>query len=130
MQAYVGLNGPLTSCRADARSPGGKSRPTVKWLLQGSPSRRTPRVIETRGFGMPSDSLPGRLRTETEAGICWIIADNPARLNAYTRAMWEALPNLMREAEADPAVRVIVLAGAGEKAFSAGADISEFKSNR
>ena len=41
---------------------------------------------------MPSDSVPGRLRTETEAGIRWIIADNPARLNSYTRAMWEALP--------------------------------------
>lgn len=79
---------------------------------------------------MPSDSVPGRLRTETEAGIRWIIADNPARLNAYTRAMWEALPDLIRAAEGDAAVRVIVLTGAGEKAFSAGADISEFKSNR
>lgn len=79
---------------------------------------------------MTSDSVPGRLRAETEAGIRWIIADNPARLNAYTRAMWEALPGLMREAEDDPAVRVIILTGAGEKAFSAGADISEFKSNR
>ena len=79
---------------------------------------------------MPSDSAPGRLRTETEAGIRWVIADNPARLNAYTRAMWEQLPALMREAEADPAVRVVILAGADEKAFSAGADISEFKNNR
>ena len=79
---------------------------------------------------MPSDSVPGRLRAETEAGIRWIIADNPARLNSYTRAMWEALPGLMREAADDPAVRVVILTGAGETAFSAGADISEFKSNR
>jgi enoyl-CoA hydratase/carnithine racemase len=86
--------------------------------------------IANKDAKMPSDSMPGRLRTETEAGIRWIIADNPARLNAYTRAMWQELPTLMREAEADPAVRVVILAGAGEKAFSAGADISEFKSNR
>jgi len=77
---------------------------------------------------MSKDS--GCLRTETEAGIRWIVADNPARLNAYTRAMWEALPALINEAEADPDVRVIILTGAGEKAFSAGADISEFQANR
>ncbi|MGE5511591.1 MAG: enoyl-CoA hydratase [Bacteroidota bacterium] len=79
---------------------------------------------------MPSEGLPARLRTETEAGIRWIVADNPARLNAYTRDMWEALPGLVREAEADPDVRVIILTGAGDKAFSAGADISEFGHNR
>jgi enoyl-CoA hydratase/carnithine racemase len=79
---------------------------------------------------MATDTSPARLRTETEAGIRWIIADNPARLNAYTRDMWEVLPGLVNEAEADPDVRVIVLTGAGDKAFSAGADISEFEGNR
>jgi enoyl-CoA hydratase/carnithine racemase len=44
--------------------------------------------------------------------------------------MWGAIPRLITEAEADPAVRVIVLKGAGGKAFSAGADISEFDSAR
>jgi enoyl-CoA hydratase/carnithine racemase len=44
--------------------------------------------------------------------------------------MWGAIPRLMAEAEADPGVRVIVLKGAGGKAFSAGADISEFDSAR
>ena len=70
------------------------------------------------------------LRTTTADGIRYIVADNQARLNAYTRDMWEALPRLVREAEADAEVRVIVLRGAGTKAFSAGADISEFESNR
>ncbi|MBN9277398.1 MAG: enoyl-CoA hydratase/isomerase family protein, partial [Hyphomicrobium sp.] len=79
---------------------------------------------------MPTEATPPTLRTLIEGGICTIVADNPARLNAYTRDMWEALPRLIREAEADPAVRVIVLRGAGTKAFSAGADISEFEGNR
>jgi len=70
------------------------------------------------------------LRTLTDSGIRTILADNPSRLNAYTRDMWEAVPKLIHEAEADPEIRVIVLRGAGTKAFSAGADISEFEGNR
>jgi enoyl-CoA hydratase/carnithine racemase len=78
---------------------------------------------------MPQAFVP-QIRTETEGGIRWLIGDNPARLNAYTTLMWEALPGLIAEAVADPAVRVVVLTGAGEKAFSAGADISEFEQAR
>ncbi len=70
------------------------------------------------------------LRAETRNGVRWIIADNQPRLNAYTKSMWAALPVLVADAEADPDVRVIVLAGAGDKAFSAGADISEFETGR
>ena len=79
---------------------------------------------------MPTTPTPPMLRTLTDSGICTILADNPGRLNAYTRDMWEALPKLIRAAEADSEVRVIVLRGAGTKAFSAGADISEFEGNR
>ncbi len=77
-----------------------------------------------------SKTTIGSLHATTDGAVYWIVAQNEARLNAYTRAMWEALPDLVRKAEQDPAVRVIVLTGAGEKAFSAGADISEFAANR
>jgi enoyl-CoA hydratase/carnithine racemase len=70
------------------------------------------------------------LRLEKDGDIAFLIADNPARMNALTAAMWKALPDRMAEAERNPAVRVIVLRGAGERAFSAGADISEFESAR
>lgn len=70
------------------------------------------------------------LRSETADGICWLIADNQSRLNAYTRDMWAAISTHIDAAEADPAVRVVVLTGAGTKAFSAGADISEFEKTR
>ena len=79
---------------------------------------------------MSTTPTPPMLRTLTDNGIRVILADNPSRLNAYTRDMWAALPGLFREAEADPEVRVIVLRGAGTKAFSAGAEISEFEGNR
>ena len=66
-----------------------------------------------------------QLKTEQTGSVFWIVADNAARLNAYTTAMWQSLPKLIRAAEADPSVRVIVLTGAGNKAFSAGADIND-----
>lgn len=72
----------------------------------------------------------GRIRLEKDGAIGWIIIDQPARHNALTAAMWRSLPALVGEAGADGAVRVIVLRGAGGKAFSAGADISEFDTAR
>lgn len=72
----------------------------------------------------------GRVRIETDGAIRWIIFDNPARLNAMNTAMWAAVPEYVAAAAADPDVRVIILTGAGEKAFSAGADISEFETAR
>jgi enoyl-CoA hydratase/carnithine racemase len=44
--------------------------------------------------------------------------------------MWEAFPGYIKELNADPSVRVIVLTGAGDRAFASGADISEFTSKR
>ncbi|MDX2157059.1 MAG: enoyl-CoA hydratase [Hyphomicrobiaceae bacterium] len=72
----------------------------------------------------------GFLRSLTDGQIAWIVIENEARLNAFTRDMWAAVPSIIAAADADPAVRVIIVRGAGSKAFSAGADISEFGSNR
>lgn len=71
-----------------------------------------------------------RLDTSVDDGITWIVATNPLRMNAFTAAMWKAIPEAIAAAERDPAVRVIVLRGSGRKAFSAGADISEFETAR
>lgn len=70
------------------------------------------------------------LRYEKEGAIAWITADNPARMNALTAAMWKSIPDAVGSAVEDPEVRVIIVRGAGDKAFSAGADISEFESSR
>ncbi|NOU08352.1 MAG: enoyl-CoA hydratase [Hyphomicrobiaceae bacterium] len=59
--------------------------------------------------------------------VRWLTLDNPGRKNALNERMWNDLPKLIRSAAADPAVRAIVLTGAGTNAFSAGADISEFE---
>ncbi len=63
-------------------------------------------------------------------GVAWVVLRNPARLNAVRLEMWEALPGIAAALAADPAVRVVVLRGAGHDAFASGADISEFSTHR
>jgi enoyl-CoA hydratase len=75
-------------------------------------------------------TMTDRLLAEKKDGIGWITFNNPARHNAVSFEMWQALPVVLADFAADPAVRVIVLKGAGEKAFVAGADISQFKEKR
>lgn len=62
--------------------------------------------------------------------IGWIVFNNPARRNAVSVEMWEALAEIVDDYARDPAIRVIVARGAGGKAFVSGADISEFEQKR
>jgi len=62
--------------------------------------------------------------------IATVTLNNPDRLNALNKAMWEQLGETMRKLSADDSLRCVVLRGAGEKAFAAGADISEFATER
>jgi len=80
--------------------------------------------------GTPIPTLTEKLVAHKEGAIGWIIFNNPARHNATSFEMWQSLPLVLGAYAADPEVRVIVLKGAGEKAFSAGADISQFKEKR
>ena len=69
-------------------------------------------------------------RDEHDERIGWLIFDHPERRNAISVEMWREIPRVLRELEADDAVRVVVMRGAGEVAFVAGADISEFGEQR
>ena len=71
-----------------------------------------------------------RMIAEVDGPIGWLVFNNPARRNAVSMDMWQAIPEILDAYERDPAVRVIVLKGAGDKAFVSGADISEFEKNR
>lgn len=73
---------------------------------------------------------PADLKLLIDGPLAWIVAENPERMNAFTATMWAKIPAHVAAAEADPSVRVIILRGAGTRAFSAGADISEFESGR
>ncbi|MCC5979683.1 MAG: enoyl-CoA hydratase/isomerase family protein [Salinarimonas sp.] len=65
-----------------------------------------------------------------DGAVGWMIFNNPERRNAVSASMWQAIPGILDALEADEAIRVIVLTGTGDKAFVAGADISEFEKNR
>ena len=65
-----------------------------------------------------------------DGAIATVTLNNPARLNALTRAMWAGLGDAMRALSADDGLRCVVLRGAGNKAFAAGADIAEFATER
>ena len=68
----------------------------------------------------------GRIAVRREGAIGWVVFENVAKHNAISMAMAEAMPGVMTALERDPDVRVVVLAGAGERAFAAGSDISGF----
>ncbi len=75
---------------------------------------------------MHSDKMISR----KDGGVGWMIFNNPERHNAISLEMWEAALEIMADFGADPSVRVMVVTGAGGKAFASGADISKFKDER
>jgi enoyl-CoA hydratase len=66
------------------------------------------------------------LLQDTNDGIAVLTINRPDKLNALDYALIDALAAALDELEADPAVRAVILTGAGDRAFSAGADIAEF----
>src|ERR1700738_3019915 len=71
-----------------------------------------------------------RMQVWLDASTLHIRFNNPARHNALSVDMWEAIPVLLAQAEVDERVRLVVFSGAGEKAFVSGADISQFEDMR
>jgi enoyl-CoA hydratase len=71
-----------------------------------------------------------KILARVEGGVGWITLNQPEKRNAISLAMWQALADAATALQADPAVRVVVMHGAGGQAFAAGADISEFEQQR
>ncbi len=71
-----------------------------------------------------------KMLAHVEGGIGWMTYNNPARLNAMSLDMQQSVPIILGAFQADPEVRVVVVRGAGGKAFVSGADISEFGEKR
>eukprot|EP00873_Tetraselmis_striata_P008427 jgi/Tetstr1/428691/TSEL_018679.t1 len=92
------------------------------------------------GTGMTDDSTTRRsdhdtpdsprIETRVEGATGWLIVHNPARRNAVTLEMWRTLPGALAALAATPGLRCVILRGAGDATFVAGADISEFATLR
>ena len=71
-----------------------------------------------------------KMIAEKDGNIGWITFNNPARRNAVSLEMWEALAIILKDFQEDNQIRTVVLKGAGGKSFVSGADISEFDKKR
>lgn len=71
-----------------------------------------------------------KLIAEKDGAIGRILFNNPERRNAISYEMWQAIPIALDAFATDDAIRVLVISGADGKAFSAGADVSQFESKR
>jgi len=67
------------------------------------------------------------LQVAARGSVATLVLNRPAKRNAITLEMWKALPAVLGDLASDPAIRVLVIRGAGEEAFAGGADISEFE---
>lgn len=76
------------------------------------------------------DTATERVQAWLDGRTLHIRFNNPARHNALSVDMWEAVPPLLHTAQGDDRVRLVVFSGAGDKAFVSGADISQFEDMR
>ena len=74
--------------------------------------------------------MPDPVLITRDGIVATVTLNNPERLNALNKGMWERLGAVMRELSAEEALRCVVLRAAGDKAFAAGADIAEFAAER
>ena len=74
--------------------------------------------------------MAGRIAIEKNGALGFLIFDQPERRNAISVDMWKQIPDAARELDRDDAIRVVIMRGAGDSAFVAGADISEFDRSR
>jgi enoyl-CoA hydratase/carnithine racemase len=75
-------------------------------------------------------NLPEELSLAVDGPVATLTIDRPAKRNAFALRMWAAVPEVVRTVEDDDRVRVLVIRGAGDGPFSAGADIAEFQTVR
>ncbi len=77
-----------------------------------------------------TEERPGQLTHHKEGRVGYVVFDNQRKFNAVNFDMWMAVPEVIAQFVADPEVRVIVITGAGDRAFISGADISQFDKKR
>ena len=77
-------------------------------------------------IALPTD----KIIAERRDGVGWLTFNQPERRNAISQEMWDGIAVAAAAFAADPGIRVVVMRGAGDRAFTAGADISEFEKVR
>ncbi len=71
-----------------------------------------------------------KILLDHDGSVAYLTLNNPAKHNAISLSMFDRIRQILKELATDSTTRVLVIRGAGSKAFAAGADISEFESQR
>ena len=79
---------------------------------------------------MDDKTKTDKMLSRKDGRVGYVIFNNPERRNAVSLEMWARTTEILAEFARDDEVRVVVLTGAGDKAFVAGADVSRFESER
>jgi len=89
-------------------------------------------IVTYEGIRMPCSVqlVSGHVHIRRNGHIGLIVLDHPERHNAISTEMWQGLLNAATELAEDTEIRAVLLQGEGERAFAAGADISEFNDKR
>ena len=89
----------------------------------------TTSATTTDGTDLPVDA-DGQILLRREPPVATVTINRPAQRNAISFTMWGQLTELMNDLDNDRDIRCVVIAGSGDEAFSAGADISDFEKHR
>lgn len=84
-------------------------------------------AVRTYGKGRYAE---GKMLAASDDGVGLVTFNQPDKRNAMSVAMWDGLAEILDGFAADPDIRVVILTGAGHRAFVSGADISEFEKQR
>jgi enoyl-CoA hydratase/carnithine racemase len=76
------------------------------------------------------DAMSDKIISRREDAVGHVVFNNPEKRNAVSLDMWQAFERALDECASDDEVRVVVLSGAGGRAFVSGADISKFADER
>jgi enoyl-CoA hydratase/carnithine racemase len=104
-----------------------------RYRARERPTRPPPAAGLTGGasphqpMGATMETSSADILFERHGPVAWLTFNRPQARNAMTYAMYERLAQICDEVEADPSIRVLVLTGAGDRAFVAGTDISQFR---
>ncbi|MBV8754277.1 MAG: enoyl-CoA hydratase/isomerase family protein [Hyphomicrobiales bacterium] len=82
------------------------------------------------GNAPPREYADGKMLAAKDGGIGFVTFNQPEKRNAMSVEMWQGLAEILDDFREDSAVRVVIMTGAGGKAFVSGADISQFEKRR
>jgi len=81
-------------------------------------------------FERDIDTLNDHILIDSSTPVATVTFNRPGKRNAISFAMWHQFSEILQELDADPDIRAVVITGAGDEAFSAGADIQDFEEHR